>query len=532
MKISGVRGVCARLPHKSADKRRLAAALAIAATLATASPVMAQKSQDTLRVAIASMFGVLDPYHFVSDENAQFYRTIYGSLVEFDQRKRVFFPSLAKSFKRIDNMTLEFELRENVKFHNGNPFDASDVKVTFDYVGDPKVNLMFKARFDWVKEVEILGPHKIRLHANRLNATDLFNLAYHMKILDGETLNALEAKADYGRLTPVATGPYKILYVDRNKGVLVERFDGFYGHKPYYRAPVKRVQGIPIPDRQTQKAQLMTGGVDLLRNITGDDAESLAGEKNLAVTYAPSGQMLFVTLDAVGRSGNKVMTDERVRKAFIMAIDREKLVRQMLPGGENAEIPNGICLTSTENCVISSKPYTYDPAQARRLLAEAGYPNGFDLTLSVFQQFSYFGEAIAGELRKVGIRASLEPLPVSVYMKKRGNGELTAFHGVNYTAAMPTMSNSMNVFFGANRDYYKDPLILKALEDGAIEFDSVTRDRVYGPAIDRVNEQAYILPIAEVPMAWGHTKEVKVLPNTITVFSPHLGDYAWSDYKD
>jgi len=75
-------------------------------------------------------------------------------------------------------------------------------------------------------------------------------------------------------------------------------------------------------------------------------------------------------------------------------------------------------------------------------------------------------------------------------------------------------------------------LILKALEDGAIEFDSVTRDRVYGPAIDRVNEQAYILPIAEVPMAWGHTKEVKVLPNTITVFSPHLGDYAWSDYKD
>ena len=512
--------------------RKVAITLGLAAALIAGGPATAQKSKDTLRIAINDMFGTLDPYHFSIDESGQFSRTVYNALVEFDQYKGIFVPSLAKSYKRIDNMTLEFELREGVKFHNGNPFDASDVKATFDYIGDPNVNLRFKSRFDWVKDVEILGSHKIRLHANRLNATDLPNLAYHMRLLDGETLAALENKADYGRASPVATGPYKIVYVDRNKGVLVERFDGFFDGKPYYRAPVARVQGIPMPDRQTQNAQLMTGGVDLLRNITGDDAESLAKVPNLAVSYTASGQLLYVTFDAAGRSASKVMTDERVRKAIIMAIDRENLVHNLLPEGKTAEIANGICLKSTENCAPTTKPYAYDPAQARRLLVDAGYADGFDLTLYAFQPFAYFAQAIAGELRKVGVRASIEPMPLSVYSKKRGNGELTTFVGMYATGGLPMMSNIMDVFFGADRDYAKDPLLLKTLADGATEFDSAARNKIYRPALDRINEKAYILPIAEVPMAWAHSKDVKLLPNTMSTLTPRVGDFAWSDYKE
>ena len=90
----------------------------------------------------------------------------------------------------------------------------------------------------------------------------------------------------------------------------------------------------------------------------------------------------------------------------------------------------------------------------------------------------------------------------------------------------------MDVFFGDNRDYYNDPLILKALKDGAEEFESDARDKIYGPALDRINEKAYILPIGEAPEAWAHTKDVKILPNRVTALTPLLGDFAWSDYKE
>ena len=237
-------------------------------------------------------------------------------------------------------------------------------------------------------------------------------------------------------------------------------------------------------------------------------------------------------MDAAGRSSSKVMTDERVRKALIMAIDRERLVHNLLPDGKGAEMAEGICLKSTENCVPSTKPLAYDPAQAKRLLVEAGYADGFDLTLYAFQPFAYFAQAVAGELRKIGIRASIEPMPLAVYSKKRSNGELTTFVGIYATGGLPMMSNIMDVFFGADRDYANDPILQKALEIGATEFDSGARNKIYGPAIDRVNEKAYILPIAEVPMAWAHSKDVKLMPNAMSTLTPRLGDYAWSDYKE
>jgi ABC-type transport system substrate-binding protein len=123
-------------------------------------------------------------------------------------------------------------------------------------------------------------------------------------------------------------------------------------------------------------------------------------------------------------------------------------------------------------------------------------------------------------------------MPLAVYSKKRSNGELTAFVGMYATGGLPMMSNIMDVFFGGDRDYANDPMLQKALEAGAIEFDSAARNKIYGPAIDLVNEKAYILPIAEVPMAWAHSKDVKLLPNTLSTLTPRLGDYAWSDYKD
>ena len=511
---------------------RMGLIAAAAAALLAPVPAFAQKSADTIRLAINDMFPLMDPYNFPLDESAAFYRTIYQGLVDLDEYHGKFVPTLAKSWKRLSPTAIEFELREDATFDNGDKFTAEDVKATFAWAGDEKTRIRFKDRFDWVKEVEILGPYKIIVHSKQPTSADMANLSYNLKILDKKVLDKLEDKTTYGRVSPVATGPYKVLSIDPNKGILVERVENYKGDPGgYYRAPVKRVHGIPMPDRQTQQAQLLTGGIDVVRNVTQDDAEALAKAPNLAITSTPSAMLLYVTLDAAGRSANKVMTDERIRKAFMMAIDRKSLVEAIVPAGKTAEIPRGICFQDTVACKLSTDPTPYDPAGAKKLLAEAGYPNGMDLLIHAHQPVAYVATAIAGELRKVGIRATIEQMPIGVYVKKRGDGEFTAFVGFYPTSANPDTSNLLNFFFDADRDYWRDDELIKARRDGDLEFDVTKRAEIYRPALNRVNEKAYIYPISELPLVWAHGKDAKVFRNPLSAGESRLGDHAWADFK-
>jgi len=508
----------------------LAAGL-VAALIAT-TPAYAQKSADTIRLAINDMFPVMDPYNFPLDENAAFYRTVYQGLTDYDEHNHKFVPTLAKSWKRLSDTAIEFDLREDAVFDNGDKFDADDVKATFDWAGDEKTRIRFKDRYDWVKNVEILSPYKIIVHSKSPTSSDMANLSYNLKILDKDVLDKLEDKSTYGRVAPVATGPYKVISIDPNKGIIVERVENYKGDPGgYYRAPVKRVHGIPIPDRQTQQAQLITGGVDIVRNVTQDDADALAKAPNLAVTATPSAMLLYVTLDAAGRSSNKIMMDERVRKAFMMAIDRKALVESIVPAGKTAEIPRGICFKETVACKLTTDPTPYDPAQAKRLLAEAGYPNGVSLVIHAHQPVAYVATALAGELRKVGFRTTVEPMPISVYVKKRGDGEFTAFVGFYPTSANPDTGNLLNFFFDADRDYWRDDEIIAARKAGELEFDPAKRADIYLPALNKINEKAYIYPISELPLVWAHSKDVKILRNPLSAGESRLGDYAWSDFK-
>ena len=237
--------------------------------------------------------------------------------------------------------------------------------------------------------------------------------------------------------------------------------------------------------------------------------------------------LLYVTLDALGRSKNKAMTDERVRKAFMMAIDRKLLQKQILPGGDIAQTPDAICWRSMIACESTTQPYAYNPVEAKRLLAEAGFANGFDLVLHAHEPVKYVAETIAGEVRKVGIRASVEGLPNAAYVRQRGDGEFTAFTGFYPAGTHPDAQVMLSFFFESNRDYWKDPVIAKAASDGEREFDDAKRGKLYTAALDRVNQAAYILPVSELPIVWAHNKDVFIKANPLTKAVPILGDYGW-----
>lgn len=501
----------------------------LTAVLAGPAPSMAGRADDTLRIAVTDWWSTLDPYQFPLDEAAVFYQTVYDTLLSYNERTHKFVPRLAKSWKQIDDRTIELELRDDVKFHNGDAFTADDVIATIDYLVDPNVRLRFKDRYDWVEKIEKLGPYKLRITAKTAFATELQAIAYRFNIFDGKLLNALQNKADYGRINPVGTGPYKVVSLDQTKMVL-ERFDDFYDKNGTggFQAHMKRVIVTPMPDRQTQIAQFMTGDVDLIRNPTADAARDLVSVPGTKITAAHNGMLMYVTLDALGRSDNKVMKDQRVRKAFMEAIDRKELAKTVIPGGEIAEILDGICVPADVGCAATTKPPSFDPADAKKLLAEAGYPDGFDLEFDVHEPVKEIGEAIAGMVRKVGIRASVRPLPLALYVRMRGEGKFTAFLGIYPTNAQPDMDNLFDFFFNGNRDYWNDPVIKQAQQAGAVEPDEEKRTLIYEKGIDQVNNMNYILPVADLPMVFVHSKEVEVRDNPLSPIETQVCDYEWA----
>lgn len=500
----------------------------LAVTALSVQPAIAQKSKDIMRFGINDPFSSLDSYHVPHEETGLFTRVMYGVLLVYDEHQGKFLPELAKSWKQIDAKTYEFELRDDVYFHSGNKFTSEDVKHTIEYIGNPKVKIRFKRRYSWVKEVEILGPYKLRIVAKQPRATALSSIAYRFRIYDSKIHKGLKTLADqaaYGRVSASSTGPYKLVSLDK-KGVVIERFKKYHG-SAHRRAPTNRVFGRFIPDKQSQKAELLTGGLDLMRDITADDERLLATNPSLRISSTSSKQIMYITMDAAGRSANKAMTDIRVRQALMKSIDRERLINTFVAGGKSAERPNSVCFKLTVACNPTTKPLGYDPAGAKKLLAAAGYANGLKIKLNAYAPIKNIAVAIAGDLRKVGINASIEPLPLMVYVKKRGAGKFTAFLGKYPTAAQPDTENLLNFFFGANRDYYKDPLINGAAKKGATEFDVAKRAAFYTPALDQVNKMSFIYPLTEVPVVFAHNKDVEIKPNLQSSGEIRVGDFFW-----
>jgi peptide/nickel transport system substrate-binding protein len=509
--------------------KRLAAILGFGAALLTALPASAQKAADTMRVAINDPFSVLSTYQLPQNEAGTFYNRVYESLIAYDENKKQWVPQLAKSWTRVNPTTIEFDLNEKVRFHNGNTFDADDVVGTWAYLLDPKTKLRYKDRYDWVQKVEKLGPYKVRLTAKQPIAIDLGLIAYRFTALDIETLKSLDDAAEYGRVTPYGTGMYKVTQLDKNKGIIVERYDDYATNTDYARTPTKRIHGVFLPDRQTQIAQLLTGGVDLITNVSQDQANDLRTKPGIAVSDMPSGSFIFYALDAGGVAGNKALTDLRVRQAIEKSIDRDMIIKNIVPGGEVAQKLEVPCFPSTIACKYSVAPQAYDPEGAKKLLAEAGYPNGIDLEYSVFAPIRDIAVAMAGEMRKVGIRVSVDPIPITVYRKKQSDGQLQSWSLFSLIGKFPDASSALGVWFqGERADYFNnDPIILKAMDDGIKEMDSAKRDAIYKTAFDRINEMAYILPISSLPNVYAHSADVKILPDLLSATEQYIGDYAF-----
>lgn len=509
-------------------KIQLLTAVSAAALLAV-SPALAQKSKDTVRIGFKESINSADADVDPKPETSFTNKGVFDGLIYYSADAASYKPNLAKSWKHISPTTVEFKLQENVKWHDGEPFDADDVVFTVNHLTAKATKFRFKRNLAFIKGAEKIDKYTVRISAKKATPIDLARYAISLRIRPEHAQKKFAKWQDFGRKNPVGTSMYRVASLDTNRGIILERNDDFkHGKEAGIAAHVKRIHAIPIPDDQTQIAQLLTGGIDVVKTSLKDQSEQLAANPKFDLTATQSLVYFYLAFDAAGRTNRKLFTDKRVRKALMMAIDRESLAKNVIAGGSEVKTIDATCFRVQQGCDFSTKPVGYDPAAAKKLLAEAGHPNGFAFELSSFSGAHEVSEAVAGMLSKIGVKTSLVRMTFGSYRKRQRDNKQLALLGRYSSGGLPDASSLLNFYFGGTaRDYYKDAVLDKLRLQGNAERNVNKRKAIYRQAMDRMNNEHLIFPIATNPSVFVHTADVKIKKGSLHNYGIEVSDLSW-----
>ncbi len=326
-------------------------------------------------------------------------------------------PSLAESWSQSkDGLIYEFVLRKGPTFHNGDPVTAEDVKFSFErYRGTAASTLKAK-----VARVEVVGPHRVRFVLKQ--PWPDFMTFYATPATGAGWIvpkKYLESVGDQGfTKAPIGAGPYRFVSFRPGVELVLQAFDQYWRRPPHVKTLVLRV----VPDESTRLAALTRGEVDIAYSITGALAEELVRTPGLTLkpTYLPFTVWLVFTEQWDPKSP---WHDRRVRLAANLAIDRQGINQAVYLG--RAKLAFSFVPQSMEY-FWAPPPYPFDPKKAKQILAEAGYPNGFDAG-ELSGDLIYgpaIGEPVVNDLRNVGIRLKLRPLERVAFFKEYGEKKL------------------------------------------------------------------------------------------------------------
>jgi peptide/nickel transport system substrate-binding protein len=368
--------------------------LIILAAVLAAGPSAQAQTKDTLVVALVSHAPTLDPHMHFERVGVLVNINMFDSLLH-KNTKLQYEPSLATSWKSLSDTQWEFKLRKGVKFHNGDPLTAQDVKYSFERVLDQSKKSPQYGNIRAVKEVRIVDADTIHLVTDKPFPLLLERLVF-FPIVPKAHFEKVGDQA-FGLTAPVGTGPWKFVEWKKDQHIRLEAFDQHWRGKPAFKHLVIRA----IPEISTQIAEMKTGGVDLIRNVSADHVPELKSHPLTYVSSAPILRVHYVELDMRSAPMDKKL----VRQAANYAIDKQAVIQKLM-GGLGQQVATTVQpLAFGHDAEV--KPYPYDPKKAKELLAQAGYANGVDITLhSAFIEFRPVFEAITQMLTEVGIRTT------------------------------------------------------------------------------------------------------------------------------
>ena len=506
-------------------------ALAVAVSVSWAVPsAHAQKSKDTLRVGFYQPVRMVDSFYDPGPEPTVAARVVFDTFVNYDPIKQIYLPSIVASWKQVDPLTMEFTVRDGITFHDGEPLDIDDVIYTLTFMMDASANYRYQeTRMNWIDKFEKVDGHRFRIRSVEPMAVMLGKLTQFPAVLPEHIHSKLDKKVTFGTKA-VGTGPYRVADLDPNSGITLRRFAGYkHGDVGKPAGSVDHIRIHPVPDQQTQIARMLRGEQDLMYSVDKDMAESLAGNPDFKVDAKDSVNINVLMLDAIGKSGNKVFTDKRVREAIMHATDLNNLRQLAHPVVAKEKPLAAACSPFIQYCTTSVEPPKFDPALAKKMLAEAGYPNGFAMPIMAWGEGKEIAEAVAGMWRKVGVNATVNVVTFSNFVKMRAEGVPALVTVWDNSVGQPDIDNTADYFFtpGA-RNYSGDKMLEQFALDGRKELDTKTRADIYKQMFTRASTEAYLLPLNRIPSVVLLRKEVTLLGGHRHPYGFELNRVQWN----
>jgi len=440
-------------------------------------------------------------------------------------------PALASSWKALDDKTWEFKLRSGILWQDGTPFTADDIVFSFQRAKNvPGTVASYSGALRTVESTTAKDPQTVIIKTNTPNPMLPLDIAsiYIVSKHVGEKSKTEDYNA--GRAV-VGTGPYKFVSYSPGDRTVFERNPGYYGPKPLW----DKVNYRFINNGAARTAALLSGDVDVIDKVAVTDVEKLKKTPSVSVYTYPGLRVLllqpsfrpgpneFITDNAGKPLEKNPLQDVKVRQALSMAINRKAIVDRVLQGTvteANQWMPKD---SFGYNPEVKDIPYSAE--QAKKLLAEAGYPQGFQISIHVpgdrYPQAPETVQAVAQFWTRIGVKTKVEVVPWSVYSSRAtkneyavsviawGNGTGEAGYGLLQTLA----TNDAKRGRGANNwGRYSNEAVDKALDAATVEFDARRREAIFRHSVKLVTDDVGHIPLYHYQNIWAAKKGLKVVP--------------------
>ena len=468
-----------------------------------------------LVVGLGANVTSIDPHFHNLSPNSNVAQHVFNSLIHQDDKQRLV-PGLATEWKAVDDTTWEFKLRQGVKFHDGSSFDAEDVVATLKRVPwVPNSPSSFALYTRAVKEAVVVDPHTIRFKTAApypLLPVDLSSVfIVNRKMVEAPTVDFNSGKAAIG------TGPFRFVEYKPGDRIVLQRNEGYWGQKPHWANVSLRL----MTNNATRVSALLSGDVQFIEQVPTADVKNLATNQNVAISRVVGNRVIYLHLDSfrdqtpqiTDKAGQPLeknpLKDVRVRKALNKAVNRQAIVERLMEG---EAIPAGGLLAEGFFGVSPKlKPEPFDQEGARKLLAEAGYPNGFTMTIhgpnDRYVNDEKVLQAVGAMFTRVGIDTKVVAMPWATYAGQSsapafsfsvmlvgwgaGTGEMSS--PLRSLIATPNREKGMGF---SNRGRYSTPKVDEILFQALATVDDGKRDKL----LQEASELAMLTDAALVPL--------------------------------
>ncbi|TBL76012.1 ABC transporter substrate-binding protein [Paenibacillus thalictri] len=477
-------------------------------------PATTASTKDTLVVGQDTDAGTLDPQKQGKMPDMNILSNMFDTLVTRDADNKLA-PALATEWKALDDTTWEFKLREGVKFHNGEPFNADAVKFSIDRLNNPDTKSPI-AELKTVKEVQVVDAKTVKIITDGPDPI----LPNKMVLFGGVIVppQYIKEKGDDNfAKNPVGTGPFKFVSWQKDSQVVMEANADYWQGAP----KLKKLTFKIIPNASNMSAAIRTGEIDIAAGIKPDVALQLKGQQDVKVVSNPGIRTFYISLDTT----QEALAKKEVRQALNYAIDVNTIIKTVLDG----HAARAATLVPKENFGYDAAvtPYEYNLDKAKQLLAQAGYAQGLTLTLDADNLEASNVQAIAAMLEKAGVKVQLNLMDSKTLTANITAKKASAMYYIGNTGwTMDAMSNFQS-YLRSDRRYnrWANPEVDRLIDEEEKSIDPQKRQAAISKLQGILKDEAPFIYLYQINGIYGMRNNVEWKPNPIGLLNMYKASF-------